>query len=162
VKKLLAEAMLSRSYQKNVKRLVQLRDPGNPIVTTQVLSGLHHRYVRIWFSGWTTSNAHGPRQIVNRTVQLMPDFIEIAENSCGASSDQFWTEMRRFESSRPSHAVGLHAPVLFGTCHHISQGGAAPEGRPALVGAPVVAGRRYAELVVHRPEAQQADPELAL
>jgi hypothetical protein len=47
VKKLLAEAMLSRSYQKNVKRLVQLRDPGNPIVTTQVLSGLHHRYVRI-------------------------------------------------------------------------------------------------------------------
>jgi hypothetical protein len=21
-----------------------------------------------------------------------------------------------------SHAVGLHAPVLFGTCHHISQG----------------------------------------
>jgi len=92
----------------------------------------------------------------------MPDFIEIAENSCGASSDQFWTEMRRFESSRPSHAVGLHAPVLFGTCHHISQGGAAPEGRPALVGAPVVAGRRYAELVVHRPEAQQADPELAL
>src|SRR2546430_14674775 len=32
----------------------------------------------------------------------------------------------------PSHAVGLHAPVLFGTCHHISQGGAAPEGRPAV------------------------------
>jgi hypothetical protein len=31
-----------------------------------------------------------------------------------------------------------------------------------LVGAPVVAGRRYAELVAHRPEAQQADPELAL
>jgi hypothetical protein len=30
-----------------------------------------------------------------------------------------------------SHAVGLHVPVLFGTCHHISQGGAAPEGRPA-------------------------------
>jgi len=28
--------------------------------------------------------------------------------------------------------------------------------------APVVAGRRYAELVAHRPEAQQADPELAL
>jgi hypothetical protein len=26
---------------------IQLRDPGNPIVTTQVLSGLHHRYVRI-------------------------------------------------------------------------------------------------------------------
>ena len=24
-------------------------------------------------------------------------------------------------------SVGLHAPVLFGTCHHISQGGAAPE-----------------------------------
>jgi hypothetical protein len=48
VKKLLTEAMpLFRSYQKNVKRLVQLRDPGNPIVTTQVLSGLHHRYVRI-------------------------------------------------------------------------------------------------------------------
>ena len=35
------------------------------------------------------------------------------------------------KSSRPSQAVGLHAPVLFGTCHHISQGGAAPEGRPA-------------------------------
>src|SRR4029077_10719948 len=31
----------------------------------------------------------------------------------------------------PNHAVGLHAPVLFGTCHHISQGGAAPQGRPA-------------------------------
>ena len=31
-----------------------------------------------------------------------------------------------------------------------------------LVGAPVDAGRRYAELVAHRPEAQQADPELAL
>ena len=40
-----------------------------------------------------------------RRIQLMPDFIEIAENSCGASSDQFWTEMRRFESSRPSHTV---------------------------------------------------------
>ena len=26
---------------------------------------------------------------------------------------------------------GSHVPVLFGTCHHISQGGAAPEGRPA-------------------------------
>src|SRR4029077_4791309 len=31
-----------------------------------------------------------------------------------------------------------------------------------LVGAPVVASRRYAELVAHRPKAQQADPELAL
>ena len=31
MKKVLAEAMpLFRSYQKNVKRLVQLRDPGNP------------------------------------------------------------------------------------------------------------------------------------
>ena len=34
----------------------------------------------------------------------MPDFIEIAENSCGASSDQFWTEMRRFEILPPQPA----------------------------------------------------------
>jgi hypothetical protein len=40
-------------------------------------------------------------------------------------------DISEFESYMPSHAVGLHAPVLFGTCHHISQGGAAPEGRPA-------------------------------
>ena len=32
--------------------------------------------------------------------------------------------------------MGLHAPVLFGTCHHISQGGAAPEGRPVAIAAP--------------------------
>jgi len=40
-------------------------------------------------------------------------------------------DISEFESYMPSHAVGLHVPVLFGTCHHISQGGAAPDGRPA-------------------------------
>jgi hypothetical protein len=51
---------------------------------------------------------------------------------CGlALVRDFDSAMRRFKSSRPSHEVGLHAPVLFGTCHYISQGGAAPEGRPA-------------------------------
>ena len=44
-----------------------------------------------------------------RRIQLMPDFIEIAENSCGASSDQFWTEMRRFESPAPATQwVSMH------------------------------------------------------
>ena len=66
MKKLLAEAMpLFRSYQKNVKRLVQLRDPQPHRHHTRLVRTAPSLRADMIFR---MDNAHGPRQIVNRTV----------------------------------------------------------------------------------------------
>jgi hypothetical protein len=72
-----------------------------------------------------------PAQQLKREQSLASCFSR-ADASChGISNTLFACGIPKFESYVANHAVGLHAPVLFGTCHHISQGRAAPEGRPA-------------------------------
>ena len=64
------------------------------------------------------------RAAQKRIVLAEPTGIIISQihHSCTDSRVRVLNDLRR---------SGLSAPVLFGTCHHISQGGAAPEGRPA-------------------------------
>ena len=96
-------------------------------------------------SSMTNVRARTPAEVLARGRAASPGRRSSNANSlCGqnsAGSGQserpfngiFCDDVSEFESDHLSHAVGLHAPVLFGTCHHISQGGAAPEGRPAAL-----------------------------